>query len=153
MKGTKIITLVSSVALCEVVGNVGTLFTIPAIPTWYATLAKPIFTPPNWVFAPTWLVLYLLMGISLYLVVRRASKGVLAIFGVQLALNVLWSFSFFGLKSTLGGLITAVALFISIVATMVVFWKTSKAASLLLLPYMAWSAFAAALNLFVLVLN
>ncbi len=107
--------LIVAIALCQMAGIVGSLFTAPAIPVWYAGLRKPDISPPNWVFAPVWTALYLLMGISLFLVwnvgldegsVRRS----IVLFGVQLAMNAIWSYLFFGLRSPLLGLVWIVAL-------------------------------------------
>lgn len=98
--------LIVSITICLFAGFLGSFFTIPAIPTWYATLTKPSFAPPNWLFFPVWTTLFVMMGISLYLVWRRGLEGqqvknALVIFAVQLILNVLWSAAFFGLRSPL----------------------------------------------------
>ncbi|KPQ41823.1 MAG: benzodiazepine receptor TspO [Candidatus Methanoperedens nitroreducens] len=100
--------LIVSITICLFAGFLGSFFTIPAIPTWYATLTKPSFAPPNWLFFPVWTTLFVMMGISLYLVWRRGLEGqqvknALVIFAVQLILNVLWSAAFFGLRSPLSG--------------------------------------------------
>jgi len=129
----------------------GGLITRPSIPSWYASLAKPGFTPPNWLFAPVWTLLYALMAYALWRVLslprntpgRRAAIGA---FFVQLALNSLWSFAFFGAQSPLAGLIVIAALNLAILATMSAFWRLDRAAALLLLPYLAWVAYATALN-------
>jgi translocator protein len=152
------IRLVASVALCELVGGLGSVFTIPSIATWYAGLAKPAFSPPNWLFGPVWTLLYLLMGVALYLVWERGvrKKGVpvaMGTFGVQLFLNFLWSVLFFGLHSPLYGLICIAFLFAAIVATAAMFFRISRAAGLLMVPYLAWVAFASLLNFYVFVLN
>jgi tryptophan-rich sensory protein len=141
------------------------LFTFPAIGSWYAGLAKPSFTPPNWVFGPVWITLYALMGGALFLVWREKKKleakksrtaGLelaFAVFGIQLVLNALWSIVFFGLRAPLLALIEIIALWLSIVACIALFWRVSRAAALLLLPYLAWVTVASALNYFVWVLN
>jgi len=136
----------------------GSVFTTPAIPTWYAGLRKPDLAPPNWVFAPVWTMLYLLMGISLFLIwnvglERREVRRSVVIFGVQLALNILWSYLFFGLQSTLLGLIRIVALWMMIVLTVTSFLKVSKKAALLLVPYLLWVSFASYLNYSLWILN
>jgi benzodiazapine receptor len=100
--------LVVSIVACQAAGAIGSIFTTPAIPTWYAALEKPFFTPPNWLFAPAWITLYLLMAIAAFLVWRQGlgQKGVnsaLLVFLVQLVLNALWSVVFFGLHSPLWG--------------------------------------------------
>jgi len=100
MKINDILKLVASVILCQVAGFLGSLFTTPAIPTWYATLKKPFFNPPNWIFSPVWISLFILMGISLFFVWRRPNhpkfKMAFIFFFVQLILNILWSVAFFG---------------------------------------------------------
>ena len=136
----------------------GSIFTAPAIPTWYAGLRKPDLAPPNWVFAPVWTILYLLMSISLFFVLnvgpeRRRVREPVVIFGVQLALNILWSYLFFGMRSPLLGLIGVVALWVMIVLTIVSFFKASKLAALLLVPYLIWVSFAGYLNYALLILN
>jgi len=93
----------AAIVVCLLAGLIGSIFTAPAVPTWYATLTKPALTPPAWLFGPVWTVLFILMGIALYLVWRKGweQKGVqvaTAIFAVQLVLNVLWSYFFFGLQ-------------------------------------------------------
>jgi len=161
MEGGKsggIIKLVISIVACECAGGIGAIFTTTAIPTWYATLQKPPFTPPNWLFAPAWVTLYLLMGIAAFLIWRQGleQKGVksaLVIFLVQLALNALWSVVFFGLESPLYGMVVIVALWVVILLTILRFFKLSTAAGALLLPYILWVSFAAALNVSIWVLN
>jgi tryptophan-rich sensory protein len=149
--------LVLFVLACELAGIIGSFFTMPSIPTWYASLQKPFFNPPSWVFAPVWLSLYLLMGIAAYLVwsngKKKEARGALGLFAFQLALNVLWSFAFFGLHSTFSGLLVIVALWLCIAATMVAFWRISKASGWLLVPYILWVSFATLLNLSVFLLN
>ncbi|MDE2038021.1 MAG: tryptophan-rich sensory protein [Patescibacteria group bacterium] len=143
--------LIAAVAVSGLAGAVGSLFTAPAIPTWYAALAKPSFAPPNWLFGPVWTVLYLLMGVAAFLVWKKGWNGAgvrraLGAFLLQLALNALWSAAFFGLRSPLWGLADIAALWLAIVATMVLFYKVSKPAAWLLLPYLLWVSFAACLN-------
>ncbi|HEX7627990.1 MAG TPA: TspO/MBR family protein, partial [Candidatus Methanoperedens sp.] len=113
------IKLTVSITFCLFAGFLGSFFTTPAIPTWYATLTKPTFAPPDWLFFPVWTTLFVIMGISLYLVWRKGLedqqvKNALVIFAVQLILNVLWSAAFFGLRSPLSGLIEISILWISI---------------------------------------
>ena len=152
------IKLIVSITICLFAGFLGSFFTIPAIPTWYATLAKPSFAPPNWLFFPVWTILFVMMGISLYLVWRRGLEGqqvknALVIFAVQLILNVLWSAAFFGLRSPLSGLIEISILWISIAFTIMIFMKISRTAGLLLIPYIIWVSFAAVLNFMIWRLN
>lgn len=153
-----IVMLVACVIICQLAGVIGSVFTLSSIPTWYASLDKPFFSPPNWVFGPVWISLYTLMGISLYLVWRKGlaekkAKNAVLIFLAQLALNGLWSIAFFGIRSPLGGLIVITLLWFVIVLTIIRFSRISKSAATLLIPYVLWVSFAAALNLSILVLN
>ncbi len=150
--------LVAAILVCEFAGIIGSVFTIPSIPTWYASIQKPSFNPPSWVFAPVWTLLFLLMGISLYLVwiegwKKRNVRKAILIFGVQLALNVLWSLLFFGLKSPFYALLEIVILWLAILLTIIEFYKISKKAALLLVPYLLWVSFASILNFYVWMLN
>jgi len=147
------------VIACLLAGGIGSIFTSPEIPTWYAALNKPDFSPPNWVFAPVWTTLYILMGVAAHLVYEKGAKNkaevdaALALFTTQLALNMAWSFLFFGLHSPLYGLIGIVTLWLVIALTMVRFYGISRPAGLLLVPYILWVSFASVLNLFVWMLN
>lgn len=160
--------LIISIVGCELVGILGSLSTISAIPSWYATLSKPSFAPPNWVFGPAWTTLYFLMGVAFYLIWkqdtkksagRSASGGkkkvktALQYFFVQLGLNFIWSPLFFGLKSPELGLLVIIALWISIVITMKKFHPLSHGAFYLLVPYLLWVTFATTLNAAIVVLN
>lgn len=157
MKANDALKLIASLLLCQLAGFVGSLFTTPAIPTWYKTLNKPFFTPPNWIFSPVWISLFVLMGISLFLVWRRQGhprfKTALTFFSLQLVLNVLWSVAFFGLRSPLLGFIDIVLLWLAIFLTIQNFLKISKLAGGLLLPYLLWVSFATLLNFSLWVLN
>jgi len=157
MKIIDILKLVASVMLCQVAGFLGSLFTTPAIPTWYATLKKPFFNPPNWIFSPVWISLFILMGISLFFVWRRPDhpkfKIAFIFFFVQLILNILWSAAFFGLRAPLLGLMDIVLLWIAILFTILNFLKVSKFAGALLIPYLVWVSFATLLNFSLWVLN
>ncbi len=150
--------MIISVVLCEAAGIVGSLFTTSAIPTWYANLKKPFFAPPNWVFAPVWTTLYLLMGISFFIVwntgVEKSSvRKSIAIFSIQLLLNAFWSYLFFGLKSPLLGLIEITVMWFMILLTIFSFSKVSRKATLLLVPYLMWVSLASYLNYSILILN
>jgi translocator protein len=150
--------LVVAVVVSEVAGIIGSIFTISAIPRWYATLAKPAINPPAWIFAPVWTTLYLLMGIAAFLVWRKGwdvkgVKAALSLFAIQLILNALWSIIFFGLHSPAWALVEIIAMWIVIVATIVVFAKISRAAAWLLAPYILWVSFAAYLNYSIWMLN
>ena len=157
MKLIDILKLITSILFCQLAGFLGSLFTTPAIPTWYATLRKPFFTPPNWIFSPVWISLFILMGISLFLVWRKQDqpqfKTAMIFFFVQLILNILWSGAFFGLRLPLLGLIDIVLLWIAVLLTMQNFFKVSKIAGLLLTPYLLWVSFAVLLNFALWVLN
>jgi len=153
------IKLIMAVGVSALAGVVGAMFTTPAIPTWYATLTMPLLTPPNWVFGPVWTTLYVLMGIALWLVWKdkaaapEARRRALMLFFLQLALNVLWSYFFFGLQNP--GLAAAeiILLWLSIRATMISFGNISHPAQLLLVPYMLWVSFATYLTIAIWLLN
>lgn len=121
-------------------------------------MEKPFFNPPSWVFAPVWVTLFTLMGISLFMIWKKGLgrpeiKRAVSLFGIQLALNVLWSLTFFGMQSPLLGFVVIVLLLVALLATMVVFYRISKTAAILLLPYFLWGSFATILNLSILILN
>ncbi|MCJ7505823.1 tryptophan-rich sensory protein [Candidatus Bathyarchaeota archaeon] len=150
--------LIISVALCQAAGIIGSLFTTPAISSWYASLRKPAFAPPNWVFAPVWTTLYFLMGISLFIMwniglEKNSVRKSIVVFGIQLLLNVFWSYLFFGLKSPLLGLVEIVVMWLMILLTILVFFRISKKAAVLLIPYLMWVSVASYLNYSILVLN
>ncbi len=152
------IKLAASVILCMLAGFIGSIFTTPKIEGWYAGIDKPSFTPPGRLFGPVWTLLYVTMGIALYLVWRKglAAKGVkaaLAVFLAQLALNALWSYAFFGAESPLAGLVVIVALWAMIAASIAAFAPVSRAAAALLVPYILWVSFAAILNASIYFLN
>lgn len=129
-------------------GAVGSIPTARAIPTWYRTLEKPSWNPPDAVFGPVWSTLYGLMGVALVLVRRNPrTTGAQATFGLQLALNLAWSFVFFGSRNLRGALVVIALLWVSILATIARFWRVRRVAGLLLVPYLAWVSFASVLNL------
>jgi benzodiazapine receptor len=153
-----VVKLVVSLLACQAAGAIGSVFTTGAIPTWYASLEKPFFTPPNWLFAPAWIILYILMAIAAFIIWRKgfAQAGVrcaLIVFLVQLVLNALWSVIFFGLHSPLWGIVVIVALWIAILITTIKFFKLSVTAGALMLPYILWVSFASALNVAIYMLN
>ena len=152
---SNLIRFVASVAICEAAGVLGSVFTISAIPVWYATLQKPWFTPPNWLFAPVWLVLYFLMGATLYLLwsKRPQSGTALVAFGVQLVLNIAWSAVFFGAHDLFYGFVLIATLWAAILVTMAFSYRVSRSAATLFLPYILWVTIASALNYYVWVLN
>ncbi|MFH1182120.1 MAG: TspO/MBR family protein [Candidatus Woesearchaeota archaeon] len=152
----KVAKLVIAVFICELIGIIGASFTIPSIPTWYAGLQKPSFSPPNWIFSPVWTALYFLMGVSLYLVWQNRVKGrrqAIKIFMIQLVLNLLWSILFFYQRSPLAAFVEIVILWSAILATIFFFYRISKAAAYILIPYLLWVSFAAILNLSIYLLN
>ena len=146
------------VILCQVAGLIGSFFTFDAIPGWYATLVKPDFSPPDWVFGPVWTALYTMMGIAAYLVFSKREKDrnampALAVFGGQLILNALWSIIFFGYQSPGLAFICIIALLIMIALTIYRFWGISKTSAYLMVPYLLWVTFATLLNYSIWVLN
>lgn len=155
---SKTLKVILSIVFCLLVGAIGSFFTAPAIPSWYAYLNKPFFSPPNWIFAPMWTILYILMGISFYLIWSNAKKGkskneALGNFYVQLILNFVWSPIFFGMKNLGLAFIVIVLMWLFILRTIQSFAKLNKKASYLLYPYIAWVSFASILNLSVWLLN
>jgi len=154
----KLIPLIVSILFCQLAGLLGSFFTAPAIPVWYASLKKPWFNPPGWLFGPVWIGLYALMGVAAYLIWeegigKKEVKIALIIFALQLILNALWSILFFGVQSPKLALIEIVILWLFIFLTIWKFAKISSLAGLLLLPYLAWVSFAALLNFFIFRLN
>ena len=150
--------LVISVITCLAAGAIGSIFTRQAIPTWYATLEKPAFTPPSWLFAPVWTLLYILMGVAAFLAWRKGLQNrqvriALIAFLIQLVFNALWSVVFFGLESPLYGLIVISVLWVTILFTALKFYRISLAASVLMWPYLLWVTFAVVLNESIWLLN
>jgi len=148
---SKTLKLIISILVCQGAGVIGSLFTSPTITGWYAGLEKPSFNPPNWIFAPVWTLLFLLLGISIYLVWEKGleskkAKTALLIFTVQLILNILWSILFFALQSPLYAFIEIIILWLAVLLTITSFYKISKPATYLLLPYILWVSFAGYLN-------
>ena len=140
------------VITCLAIGYLSSRFTIEGVETWYPTLQKPAFNPPNWLFAPVWNALYIMMGIAAGLVWNRiehqkeiVKKG-LIFFWIQLALNALWSYLFFSLHNPLLAFLEIIVLWLMIYETFVQFGKVNKVASYLILPYLAWVTFATVLT-------
>ena len=152
-----LIKLAGLILLCELVGIIGSLFTVKSSMVWYKELIKPFFTPPNWIFAPIWILLYLLMGISLYIITEAKNsdikKQAIIAFSIQLFLNALWTPAFFGFKALIGSTIIIFLLLISIFITFYKFYKISPESSYLLIPYILWVSFAAGLNLSIMLMN
>lgn len=152
----KFLSLISFIGISLLAGFIGSFATTPAIPTWYQSLNKPIFNPPNWLFAPVWTLLFILMGIAAWLVFIKGNQQksqALKLFFIQLVFNTLWSILFFGLKSPTLALGEIIILWALIYKTQKAFLKQDKLAGWLLVPYLAWVSFAAILNLSIVVLN
>jgi benzodiazapine receptor len=155
---SSVVKLVISILASFAAGGIGSLFTFRVIPTWYAGLKKPPYTPPNRVFGPIWTTLYILMGISVFLVWQKglATNGAMlafTLFWIQLAFNAFWSVIFFGMKSKGGGVMTIIVLWLLILATMVTSFRVSGWAGALLIPYIVWVSIASYLNIGVWLLN
>lgn len=144
----KIIKFLFAIVLCEGAGIIGSVFTTPAIGSWYATLAKPSFNPPNWIFGPVWTGLFFLMGVALYLVWSsgKLTRIAVLVFFQQLALNILWSVLFFGMHNPMLAFVEIIVLWFAILMTIFYFAKISKTAAWLLVPYILWVSFAGFLN-------
>lgn len=153
----KYLKLISSILICQLAGISGSIFTGDSL-GWYYTLNKPLFRPPNWLFGPVWITLYVLMGISLYFLWKRGftcnnSKYALRIFIFQLLLNAAWSFVFFGERSIIGGLAVILILWVLILLTIFAFYRLNTASAYLLVPYFIWISYASVLNLSIWRLN
>lgn len=181
MKFNQAIKLLASIIICLLAGVVGSFYTDPQINGWYAALKKPFFNPPEWVFGPVWTALFILMGVSLYLVWSENFKikneinkspeklwnkwsekfwngpwqkiNIILIFVIQLLLNILWSIIFFGLQDFRVAFIEIITLWIATAYLVINFYRVSKWASYLLLPYILWISFAGILNLMIWLMN
>lgn len=175
MKTSLLSKIIAAVVVTEIVGSIGTIFTAPAIGTWYASLAKPAFTPPDFIFAPVWIILFALMGIAAGLVWGSKEKGsrknksgrkgttffgigwdklkALVLFDTQLILNVIWSYFFFGLRNPALALAEIILLWVAIAATIYYFRRIDSRAAWLMIPYIAWVTFAVLLNVGIVGLN
>jgi len=181
MKYNNLLKFLTSIIICELAGMVGSVFTIPQIGSWYKELNKPFFNPPSWIFGPVWTALFVLMGISLYLVWLKkwdpknrigsdktkawnsySQKfftghwkriNIILIFATQLILNVLWSVIFFAVHSPIVAFFELLMLWFAIVFTIVNFYRVSKIAAFLLLPYILWVSFAGILNFVIILIN
>ncbi|QDX40144.1 TspO/MBR family protein [Salarchaeum sp. JOR-1] len=142
--------LALAILVCEAVGAAPALVTATGSGSWYATLVRPAFAPPNWVFGPVWTTLFFLLGVGVYLVLRdgrgRERTVAFGLFVAQYVLNVAWTLVFFGGENIAGGLAVIAALWTLIVATIAAFSRVNRTAALLLVPYLAWVSFAAFLN-------
>lgn len=143
--------LAGLILLCVAVGAISGIATSSSVETWYSTLNKPSWTPPPWLFGPVWTTLYVLMAIAAWLVWKGSqqhpgARPALTLFFIQLVLNFLWSPLFFGLQSPALGLVDIAALLIVLILTVIAFFRQSLWAGLLMVPYLAWVAYASALN-------
>lgn len=149
--------LAGFLVLCLGVGAIGGWASADAVRSWYVTLAKPSFNPPNWLFGPVWTLLYILMAIAAWRVWRSAGwpsvRGPLILFGVQLALNLAWSVVFFRLHGIGASVVVILLLELALLATVVAFSRHDRWAALLLMPYLAWVAFATVLDVSIWQLN
>ncbi|HCC23082.1 TPA: TspO protein [Candidatus Falkowbacteria bacterium] len=150
--------LIFSLVITQLAGILGSLFTATKISGWYAGLVRPEITPPGWLFGPVWICLYLLMGVSLFLIIQhkhdnRERQFALRLFYVHLCLNAVWSILFFGLENPLLGLIDIIILWLMIVFVMLRFYPLNQWAAYLLIPYLAWVSYAAVLNFAIFILN
>jgi len=156
MKINNFFKLVIAIIVSELTGIIGSVFTISAIPNWYAGLVKPSLNPPSWIFGPVWVTLYALMGVALWLIWKSDSPQKIKaiwLFVIQLVLNAIWSPVFFGLHSIGDALAIIILLWAAIVLTIFVFAKVSKTAAYLLIPYILWVSFAGYLNYSIWALN
>lgn len=152
------IPLFISILTTQAVGIASAYFTLPEVEGWYRTIAKPPITPPDWAFAPVWTAIYLLTGISAYIVWERrdgslAYKTVSIVYALQLLINFLWAFIFFGMHQIFGGMIDTVLLWLAVLLNMICFYKFNRVAGWLLLPYLLWVSFSVVLSVWLLQLN
>lgn len=158
-----------SILLPLLAGGFGSLFTRTSVDTWYGTLEKPALAPPNWLFGPVWTLLYLLMGISVYLIWQKRNASLswlpwrreradvvsfaFVLFWIHLFFNAIWSIVFFNFHALGWALVNIAVIWLFIVAMMIVFWKVDRRATYLLIPYLLWVSFASALNYGIWMLN
>jgi tryptophan-rich sensory protein len=143
--------LIISILIVWIVGGLGSIFTASSVNTWFSTLNKPVFNPPSWVFGPVWTILYIMIGISLFLVWKsniklKFKKTAYWIFAVQILLNGFWSVAFFGMQNPALAFLVIVLLWISIILNIIYFYRISKTSAYLLIPYWLWVSFASVLN-------
>jgi tryptophan-rich sensory protein len=158
-----IIGIIIAIAVCELAGIIGAVFTMPAVKpgkglNWYSLLITPPFNPPSWIFAPVWTILYALMGIAGFIVwskgfAQKKVKIALGIFFIQFVLNVLWSFIFFGKQNIGAAFVEIIFLWLAILASIVAFHRISRTAAWILVPYIIWVSFAGYLNYFIWQMN
>jgi translocator protein len=146
-----ILKLVIAVAIPIAVGAISGFFTVTGVQSWYQTINKPSWNPPNWIFGPVWTTLYVMMGIALYLIWKSDSsdmlkKTAIILFAVQLTLNFFWSFIFFNQEQPGWALVEIIVMWVFILVTIFAFAQVSKPAAWLLVPYISWVSFATILN-------
>ncbi len=146
MRITNLIKLTLWIVGCNLAGAIGSLVTVSSISTWYAPLIKPALNPPSWIFAPVWTALYTLMGAAAFIIAQKHKetnvRAALGMFAVQLALNAVWTFIFFGAHNFTASFIEIVVLWFAILATIILFYRISRLAAALLIPYLLWVSFA-----------
>lgn len=154
-----VLPVVIGVLICLAAGLLGSMVTMPAVESmWFIDLNKPVFQPPNWLFAPVWTILYILMGVAAGIVYvegknKMEGKTALILFAVQLVLNILWSFMFFGVHTLLGASVNIVLLWGTLLATIIYFFKLNRAAGWMMIPYILWVTFATILTITLFVMN
>jgi tryptophan-rich sensory protein len=151
MEKNELFRLILSIIICQMAGIIGSIFTAGSVTSWYPTLVKPSFSPPGFYIGLIWIVLFTLMGISLFLIWREtpsnpAARIALYVFAAQLIVNVLWSVAFFGMRSPISGLVVIAFLWVLILIMIIKFWPINRTAALLLIPYVVWVSIAAYLN-------
>lgn len=155
--GKDLLALALFVGICLGVGGLGGAVTATSVTEWYPTLNKPSFNPPNWVFGPVWTALYVMMAVAAWRVWRAAerdtARGPLAVFALQLAVNLGWSVAFFGLRNLGLAVVVIIVLDLLVLATALMFRRVDRFAEWLLIPYLAWIAFATVLNVTIWRLN
>jgi len=150
--------LIVSILIPQLVGFIGSLFTMSSVSTWYSTIAKPALNPPSWIFGPVWITLYILIGIAFYLIWQKAfdstyNRRVFLLFFLHIFLNGIWSILFFGAQNILFAFVDIIAVLATLIILMVLFWRIDHRATYLFIPYLAWVSFATYLNYSLLVLN
>lgn len=149
--------LIISILACLAVGGISGYVTASEIPGWYATLQKPSFNPPNWLFGPVWTLLYIMMGIAFWLVWKSDASDLkqkaMLLFALQLTLNFFWSILFFSFHQTGWAMVEIALLWVFILLCIVSFYPISAIAAYLLVPYLCWVSFASLLNFYIWKLN
>jgi translocator protein len=157
MKLSKFLTLLICILIPLITGSISGLANVGNVNEWYVNLIKPAFNPPSYLFGPVWTILYILMGISLYLVWKsplgKTRKQALIIFSIQMFLNFIWTFIFFYFKQTGFALVDIILLWLLIIAMILLFKRINKTAAFIQIPYLLWVSFATVLNASIWMLN